>query len=105
MEQRDLGVQADYVERAFQTLEMLSPNATREAREYFLSRALQLQDLAHIQQNRPLGRPGTAGWRFVAPPHVTAHVGRKTYMANRRLEGAYDEPEPAGKPKFPRGYV
>lgn len=73
MEKRDLGVQPDYVERAFKTVEVLSGSATEEAKAYFLSRALQLQDVAHIQANRPLGRPGRPGWRFVTPPSVVAY--------------------------------
>lgn len=86
MPERVPGLQLNGVERAFQRLEVLPISASTVAKEYFLSRALQLQDLAHIQQHRPLARPGKRGWRFTASPHVEAHLGKKAFLAWKRLQ-------------------
>lgn len=86
MENRDLGVQPDYVERAFKVVEVLSTSATAEAKEYFLSRVTALEDLEHIRANRPLQPPGNPGWRFAPPPHVAAHLGKKAFLAWKRLQ-------------------
>jgi hypothetical protein len=74
MESRDLGVRKDYVDAAFKRDEEprsdggFQARAMLERREFFMSRDEQMADLAHIQENRPLGRPGTAGWRHAASP-------------------------------------
>lgn len=107
MEKRDLGVQPDYVERAFKVAEVFVVAANAEARAYFFDRALQLADLDHIQANRPLRRPGKPGWRFVASPHSLARIAQRAAMFQKRLEAEYSslESAPDKYGKFPRGYV
>ncbi len=86
MEQRDSGVQPDYVERAFRRVEVLPLSAPYEAKEYFMTRALQLQDLAHIQANRPLKRPGKDGWRYAPSPMSLEAIARKKLVTSQRLQ-------------------
>ncbi len=86
MEKRDLGVQPDYVDRAFKRVEALPECAPLAAKEYFMTRALQLQDLAHIQANRPLKRPGKDGWRFAASPMSLEAIAYRKLRTWQRLQ-------------------
>lgn len=85
---RDLGVVPDYLDRAFRKLE--SEAAGRDdpkgyLGELFRGRRVQLEDLAAIQANRPLSRPGTgAKFGFVSPMAAAVLRARRWAEENRR---------------------